>query len=146
MRNVFTFLALISLAAAFTSGCSGPEAKLGRGIRNTCEVGRLGELRYSVEQTAVWDSPQDACTTGVIDGVCHSVARTGVGLYEVVTFPFPPYHPVCTKYIPAQPVYPDNYQVSLPDDPLFAADQHIGYSGGNPFGFVPGSQFNPLGQ
>ncbi len=146
MRNVLPLLALIALFAAFTSGCAGPEEKLGRGIRNTCEVGRLGELRYSMEQTAVWDSPQKACTTGVIQGVDHSLARTGIGLYEVITFPFPPYHPVCTSYIPAQPVYPDNYQPNLPDDPLYKTDQHIGYTEGNSFSYMPGCQFNVFGQ
>jgi putative exosortase-associated protein (TIGR04073 family) len=146
MRNVFPLLALFALVAAFTSGCAGPEEKLGRGIRNTCEVGRMGELRNSMEQTAVWDSPQEACTTGVIQGVDHSIARTGIGLYEIITFPFPPYHPVCTGYVAANPVYPDNYRPNLPSDPLFQTDQHIGVTEGNSFSFVPGSQFDVFGQ
>jgi putative exosortase-associated protein (TIGR04073 family) len=119
---------------------------LGRGVRNTCEVGRLGEFRYSMEQTAVWDSPTEACTTGVVAGIDRSVARTGIGLYEIITFPFPPYHPVCTGYIPAQPVYPDNYRPSLPADPIYDSSQHIGMSEGNALSFVPGSQFNVFSQ
>ena len=146
MRNILPLLALIATAAVFTSGCAGPEEKLGRGIRNTCEIGRVGELRYSMEQTAVWDSPQEACTTGVVKGINLSLARTGIGLYEIITFPFPPYHPVCTGTIPAQPVYPDNYRPSLPDNPLYQTTQHIGFDNGNVLSFVPGSQFDVMGQ
>ena len=146
MRNVFPLLALVALAAAFTSGCAGPEEKLGRGVRNTCEVVRLGEVRDSMEQTAIWDSPQQACTTGVVKGIDHSLARTGIGLYEIITFPFPPYRPVCTKYVAVDPVYPDNYRARLPLDPLYDAHQHLGYSEGTAFGFVPGCQFQPMGQ
>jgi putative exosortase-associated protein (TIGR04073 family) len=146
MRNIFPLLALVALAAAFTSGCAGPEEKLGRGIRNTTEIVRVGEWRNSVEQTAVWDSPQEACTTGVIRGFDRSVARTGIGLYEIVTFPFPPYHPVCTSYLSPQPIYPDNYRPNLPYDPIIATDQHIGYNEGGNFNFVPGSTFDVFGQ
>jgi putative exosortase-associated protein (TIGR04073 family) len=146
MRNVLSLLALIALVAVITSGCAGPEEKLGRGIRNTCEIGRMGEWRNSVEQTAVWDSPQEACTTGVVRGFDRSVARTGIGIYEIITFPFPPYHPVATSYLSPQPIYPDGYRPNLPDDPILATDAHIGYSGGNEFSFIPGSHFDPLDQ
>lgn len=145
MRNVLTLLGFLSLAALITSGCADAQAKLGRGIRNTCEVGRLGGLRASMEQTAVWDSPEDACTTGVVTGLSRSVARTGVGLYEIITFPFPPYHPVCTGYVPVQPVYPDNDKPKLADDPLYQSDTYIGFSSGETFGFLPGSRFDVLG-
>ena len=42
MRNVMPFLALAALAALFTSGCAGPEQKLGRGMSNALEVIPLG--------------------------------------------------------------------------------------------------------
>jgi putative exosortase-associated protein (TIGR04073 family) len=145
MRNALSLLGLLAIAVTLTSGCAGPEQKLGRGIRNTSEVIRLGELRYSMEQTGVWDSPADACTTGVIIGVDRSVARTGIGLYEIITYPFPPYHPVCTKYLPPEPVYPDNYHPALAADPLYDSDQYIGFSSGRSFGFIPGSQFSVFG-
>ena len=145
MRNVLPLIALLAISATFTSGCAGPEEKLGRGIRNTCEVVRVGELRSSMEQTAVWDSPADACTTGVVKGVNRSLARTGIGLYEILTFPFPPYHPVFTKYISPQPAYPDNNFVRLPYDSLYATDRYIGFGGGTYFSFVPGNQFNVFG-
>ena len=145
MLNILRFLSLFLIAAIVATGCAGPEEKLGRGVRNTCEIVRLGGLRTSMEQTAVWNSPSEAVTTGVVKGLDLSLARTGLGVYEVVTFPIPPYHPVCTKYITALPTYPDNYRPSLPDDPLYRTDQYIGFSGGNVFGFIPGSQFNVFG-
>ena len=79
MRNVMPFLAVAALAAVFTSGCAGPEQKLGRGMSNTFEIVRLGEMRRTVEQTAVFDSPGAGYTTGVIRGFDRSVARTGDG-------------------------------------------------------------------
>jgi putative exosortase-associated protein (TIGR04073 family) len=145
MRNILPLLALLAIAAMLTSGCAGPEAKLGRGIRNSCEIVRLGGLRTSVEQTTVWNSPEEGCTTGVIKGVDLSLARTGVGLFEVLTFPFPPYHPVCTKYLSPLPTYPDSDVINIPDDPLYHTDQNIGFSTGTSLGFVPGSQFDVFG-
>ena len=66
MRNAISFLAVIVLAASFTSGCAGPEEKFGLGIGNTFEVVRLGEMRRTIEQTAVLDSPEAGFTTGAI--------------------------------------------------------------------------------
>lgn len=146
MRKIFPLIALLAIAALFTSGCAGPEAKLGRGIRNTCEIVRLSGLRQSMEQTAVWNSPAEAATTGVVKGFDKSIARTGIGIYEVITFPFPPYHPVATKYLSPNPTYPDNCVPGLPDDPLYSTDHYIGYSTGSKFSWVPGVQFDPLGQ
>ena len=145
MRNLLLLLALLATAATFTSGCAGPEEKLGRGVRNTWEIVRLSGLRTSMEQTTVWDGPADGYTTGVVKGVDLSLARTGLGVYEIVTFPFPPYHPVCTKYISPEPINPDNYQLTLPSDPLFSTDQYLGFGGGTVFGFVPGSHFQVFG-
>ena len=91
MRNALTFLGVVSLAALFTAGCAGPEQKLGRGMGNTFEIARMGELRRSVEQTAVLDSPDAGYTTGLFAALTARVARTGIGIYEIVTFPLPPY-------------------------------------------------------
>jgi len=146
MRNVFSVLALFAILAITASGCAGPEEKLGRGIRNTCEIVRLSGLRTSMEQTTVWDSPAEGATTGVVKGIDLSLARTGVGIYEVITFPFPPYHPVATKYLSPLPTYPDNCKPGIPNDPLYDANHYIGYQTGVTFGFVPGNQFDPLGQ
>jgi len=141
MRNAISFLSVVVLAALFTSGCAGPEAKLGRGMSNFSEITRGGELRRSVEQTAVFDSPDMAYTTGFVHGFDRTLARTGMGLYEIVTFPFPPYHPIFTKYVAPEPVYPDNYKPGLLSDSLFDYDSYVGFSGGDVAPFVPGSRF-----
>ena len=110
-------------------------------MRNTVEIVRLGELRRSVEQTTVWGGAPVGVTQGAVQGFDKSIQRTLLGVYEVVTFPLPPYHPIFTKYIPANPVYPDNYVPGLPDDPMYHTDVYMGYSGGDVAGFVPGSRF-----
>ena len=56
MRNVTSLLALTALGALFTAGCAGPEQRLGSGFNNLTEFARLGEMRASVEESAVFDS------------------------------------------------------------------------------------------
>jgi putative exosortase-associated protein (TIGR04073 family) len=141
MRNALSFFGVATLVTLLTSGCAGPEAKLGRGMSNFSEIVRGGEMRQSVEQTAVFDSPDYGYTTGFIRGVDRSMARTGMGLYEIVTFPFPPYHPIFTKYVAPQPVYPDNYKPGTLSDSMFDTDTYIGFDGGDVAPFVPGSRF-----
>jgi putative exosortase-associated protein (TIGR04073 family) len=141
MRNALAFLSVVALAALFTSGCAGPETKLGRGMSNFAEVARGGEWRRSVEQTAVFESPEAGYTVGFVRGFDRSMARTGLGLYEIVTFPFPPYHPIFTKYLSPEPVYPDNYTPGLWSDAMFDTDTYVGMSGGDVAPFVPGSRF-----
>jgi putative exosortase-associated protein (TIGR04073 family) len=138
MRNALLLLCVVALVALLNSGCAGPEEKLGRGTSNVYEVVRMGELRRSVEQSAVFDG---SYTTGLVRGFDRSMARTGVGLYEVVTFPFPPYHPVFTKYLAPQPVYPDNYKPGLWSDSLFDTHTYVGFDGGDIAPYVPGSRF-----
>ena len=141
MRNALSFFSVVALAAMLVSGCTGPEAKLGRGMANVGEVARMGELRRSVEQTAVLDSSDVGYTFGVVHGFDRSVARTGLGLYDVITFPFPPYHPLFTRYIAPEPVYPDNYEPGLLSDSMFDTDTYIGFSGGDVAPYAPGSRF-----
>ena len=135
------FLAFAALAAVFTAGCAGPEQKLGRGVSNTLEFSRMGEMRRSVEQTAIFDSPSAGYTVGVVRGFDHSVARTAMGLYEVVTFPLPPYKPLCTSYIKPGPIYPESYKPGLVSEGGFDTDTYTGFSGGDVAPFIPGSRF-----
>ena len=142
MRNVLPLLATLVTAGALCSGCSSAETKLGRGMSNMMEFARLGEIRRSVEQTALFDDdggPHYA--TGFVRGFTKSVARTGVGVYEVVTAPFPPYDPVFTDYLSPNPVHPDNYEPGLIEDSLFATDTNMGFIGGDVAPFIPGSRF-----
>ena len=110
MRNIFPFLATLVIAGALSSGCANTETKLGRGMSNMTEFARLGEMRREIEQTALFDQPGGHYATGFIRGLSKSFARTGVGVYEVVTAPFPPYDPVFTDYLSPNPAYPDSYQ------------------------------------
>jgi len=135
------FPAVVSLAALLTSGCAGPEQKLGRGISNCYEVVRMGEMRRSIEQTSVLDSPSAGFTAGAVRGFDRSLTRAGVGVYEVVTFPLPPYHPVLTRYLNPGPVFPESYKPSLLSDALFDTDTYTGFGGGDIAPFIPGSRF-----
>jgi len=122
-------------------GCAGPEKKLGRGITNVTEFARMGEIRRSVEQTALWEGTDSAYTTGFIRGFNRSVARTLIGAYEIVTFPFPSYGPIFTNTISPNPVYPDSYKPNLIEDQTFAPDTSLGFAGGDVAPFIPGSRF-----
>ena len=134
-KSFFASLALILVAA----GCVGPEQKMGRGINNFTEVFRGGEMRRSMEQTAIFQGPEVGYTTGFLHGLNRSIARTAVGLYEVVTFPIPPFEP---SFFPANPVYPQNYRPSIVSDSLFSTDTALGFGGGDVLPFVPGSRFH----
>jgi len=138
-KMIFPLVAVC--AALFAAGCAGPEQKLGRGVSNSWDIIRLGEMRRTVEQTAVLDSPGEGYTTGMIRGFDRTVARTGLGLYEIVTFPIPPYDPIATKYFNPHPVYPESYKPGLISNPLFDTDTYTGFSGGDIAPFVPGSRF-----
>jgi putative exosortase-associated protein (TIGR04073 family) len=94
-----------------------------------------------MEQSAIFQSPDTAYTTGFIHGLNRTLARTGIGVYEVVTAPFPPYHPVFTDKFAPGPVYPDNYTPGLVADSMFATDTELGYGGGDVFPILPGCRF-----
>lgn len=140
MRKIIFPLAAVAVAW-FAAGCAGPEQKLGRGLSNTYEIVRWGELRRSVEQSAVEPSPGIGYF-GFIHGFDRSLARTGLGLYETVTFPIPSYRPVCTEYLTPDPVYPYSYKPGIYSDRLFDTDTYTGFSGGDVAPWVPGSRFS----
>jgi putative exosortase-associated protein (TIGR04073 family) len=144
MRNVTPLLALAALGALFTAGCAGPEQRLGDGVNNLTEFARLGEMQRSVEQTAVFNSPEAGYTTGVIHGFDQSVYRTVMGAYQIVTFPAGNALSDSSfdqKYVPKGTPYPDSYRPGLPDLPTFQTDTYFGFSGGDEFPFIPGSRF-----
>lgn len=141
MRITFPVLAAVAIVGALASGCANTEKKLGRGMSNMTECIRLGEMRRSIEQTALFEQPGGHYATGFVRGLNRTLARTGVGVYEVVTCPFPPYGPVFTDYLSPNPAYPDNYRPDLIEDSLFATDINMGFSGGDVAPYVPGSRF-----
>jgi putative exosortase-associated protein (TIGR04073 family) len=142
MRNTICLLSVIAVIGAFSSGCANVERKFGRGLDNTYEIVRGGEYRRSVEQVALFESPDVGYTYGAIHGFNRTIARTGIGIYEVITAPFPPYGPVGTNHFAPHPIYPDNYRPDLMEDSLFATDTYVGYSGGDVAPFIPGSRFS----
>ena len=139
-------LSAIALAL-FATGCASPdqgfafEQKFGRGLRNLTEFARGGEIRRSMEQTALLDGPDMGYSTGFIRGFNRSLVRTGVGVYEMITAPFPPYDPVFTDYMTVNPVYPDSYTPHLMADPTFGPDTSLGFAGGDVAPLFPGSRF-----
>jgi putative exosortase-associated protein (TIGR04073 family) len=159
MRSSLFILAVALVL--ISSGCAGPEKKLGRGMNNFTELVRGGEIRRSMEQTALWDGTDVAYTTGFFRGLNRSLARTAIGAYEVLTFPIPPYDPLLTStnriypdvsirntkspwggmVLTENPIYPANYTPSLMSDSMFATDTSLGFSGGDVFPFVQGSRF-----
>lgn len=145
MRKSFSFLAAILALGALATGCANyganVENKFGRGMANTFEIVRAGEFRRTVEQTAVFSGGDSAYTTGFIRGVNRTFCRTGIGVYEVVTAPLPPYGPVFTDHFAPGPVYPDNYTPGVLDDSMFATDTESGFSGGDVLPIIPGSRF-----
>jgi putative exosortase-associated protein (TIGR04073 family) len=80
----------------------GPIRKLGRGVANM--TSGPTEIFSSLEQTVDSDGSSAAVSYGLVRGLTRTLARFGVGVYEVVTFPFPTtrgtYAPVLRKPIP----------------------------------------------
>ena len=131
-------LAAAAAGLLLTTGCATSEKKLGRGINDITEFARLGEIRRSMEETAIWEGSDRAYTTGFIHGFNQSVLRTGVGVYEILTFPFGSGDPIMSK---VDPVYPDSYRPHLIDDPMFSPDSSLRFGGGDVAPMIPGSRF-----
>ena len=138
MRKLISSAMATVAIGLLATGCAGPEEKFGRGLSNVTEFARLGEIRRSMEQTGIWEGTDKAYSAGLVRGVNRSLARTGVGAFEILTFPFPPYDPI---FLPSQPVYPDSYSPNLIADPTFGPDAALGFSGGDIAPMVPGSRF-----
>ena len=141
MRNIFPSLAAVALVGILASGCAGAQKKFGRGTSNMVEFARLGEIQRSMEQTALFDQPGHNFTRGFVSGFNKSLVRTGVGLYEIVTAPLPPYEPIFTDYLTPHCVYPAGYRPGLIADSMFSTDSNLGFSGGDVAPFIPGSRF-----
>jgi putative exosortase-associated protein (TIGR04073 family) len=141
MRNTVCLLGALALVALMGAGCAGPEQKFGRGLGNTTEIVRGGEFQRGMEQGNLFAGPDTGFTTGFMQGFDKTMARTGVGIYEIVTFPLPPYHPVCTDYLSARPGYPDSYQPRKWAEPFLDTDHYVGFSGGDIAPWFPGSHF-----
>ncbi len=163
MRISISLLTTVSALTLLSLGCAGPEQKLGRGLNNMAEITRMGEMRRSIEQTALWEGADTAYTAGFFRGFNRGLARTAIGVFEVLTFPFPtptygplftPKGPLYPDYstrtyifpfgglaLPEHPVYPDSYRPGLIEDSIFFTDTSLGFSGGDIAPMIPGSRF-----
>jgi putative exosortase-associated protein (TIGR04073 family) len=143
MRSIYKTPMAALAVALLVAGCAGPEQKLGRGVSNLTEFTRMGELSRSVEQASLFDAPTAGPTSGFVQGVSRSFVRTGVGLYEVLTFPFPNYKnkdygPVLE---PVHPIFPESYKPGIFADSIMSSDSAIGFGSGEIAPMVPGSRF-----
>lgn len=80
---------MIVLMLSVSSVCFAQDAftKLGRGVANTL-TGWV-ELPKNIYNTSVEDNALAGCTLGLAKGAGMTIVRTGSGIYEVATFPFP---------------------------------------------------------
>src|SRR6267378_8643758 len=74
MRNPASFLGAVLLVGVLASGCAGPEKKFGRGMNNLLEIVRMGDMRRTMEQTALFESSDTAYGKGFISGLNRSLA------------------------------------------------------------------------
>ena len=78
---------LMVLSIATASYAQDPAKKLGRGLANIL-TGWI-ELPKNIYDTSVEDNPLAGLTIGLAKGIGMTIVRTGAGIYEVATFPFP---------------------------------------------------------
>ena len=84
---IMAVVMIMILAVATVSYAQDPAKKLGRGLANIL-TGWI-ELPKNIYDTSVEDNPLAGLTIGLAKGVGMTIVRTGAGIYEVVTFPFP---------------------------------------------------------
>ncbi len=88
-RRVMTVFAVLVLALSSATICfaSDPFTKLGRGVANTL-TGWV-EIPKNIYDTSVEDNAFAGMTLGLAKGAGMTLVRTGAGIYEIATFPFP---------------------------------------------------------
>ena len=110
-------------------------------------------MSRSVEQSTLFEGPDAGYTTGVVRGFDRTLARTGLGVWEIVTFPLPNhtdayganYGPLATSYLSPSPAYPDSYKPTWPaNDSRLETDSALEFSGGDIAPWFPGSHFSVL--
>ncbi len=85
--SVTVFFIGLVMSTATVCFAQDPFTKLGRGIANTL-TGWV-ELPKNVYNTSVEDNPLAGITLGLAKGAGMTLVRTGAGIYEIATFPFP---------------------------------------------------------
>jgi len=89
VKGLILCIAILLALNIVTSSCyaQDPAKKLGRGIANIL-TGWV-ELPKNIYDTSVEDNPLSGLTIGLAKGIGMTIVRTGAGVYETVTFPFP---------------------------------------------------------
>ncbi len=98
---------MLTVIVVNTAYCDEILEKLGRGVCNVATSPY--ELIYQTSRVNNSDGPFAASTFGILKGFSMVLVRAAVGLYEVVTFPFP---------------VPKNYEPILKDPEYFFEDQN----------------------
>ena len=80
-------VAMFLLSVATVCFASDPFTKLGRGVANTL-TGWV-ELPKNIYKTSVDENAFAGVTLGLAKGAGMTIVRTGAGIYEIATFPFP---------------------------------------------------------
>ena len=75
------------LTVATVCFASDPFTKLGRGVANTL-TGWV-EIPENIYKTSVDENAFAGVTLGLAKGAGMTIVRTGAGIYEITTFPFP---------------------------------------------------------
>ncbi|HEY0368488.1 MAG TPA: exosortase system-associated protein, TIGR04073 family, partial [Chthoniobacterales bacterium] len=94
MRTIVATALLIAFAACVRadihdppSNRQGPTRKLGRGISNL--LFGFAELPTQIGEVNSKEGNSASASYGVVRGVGRSLMRTGAGIFEIATFPFP---------------------------------------------------------
>ena len=88
MRKIIILVLVIAMVGMATQCyAQDPAKKLGRGLANVL-TGWV-ELPKNIYDTSVEENILSGLTMGLAKGVGMTVVRTGAGVYEAVTFPFP---------------------------------------------------------
>ena len=78
---------ILALAVATVCFAQDPFTKLGRGVANTL-TGWV-EIPKNIYKTSVDENAFAGVTLGLAKGAGMTIVRTGAGIYEIATFPFP---------------------------------------------------------
>ena len=88
IKTLFVCFVIIAVMGMATQAyAQDPAKKLGRGLANIL-TGWV-ELPKNIYDTSVEENVLSGLTMGLAKGVGMTIVRTGAGVYETVTFPFP---------------------------------------------------------
>ena len=87
MKERLAMTAVLLLVSAALCFAQDPFTKLGRGVANTL-TGWV-ELPKNIYDTSVQQNALSGMTLGLAKGAGMTLVRTGAGIYEIATFPFP---------------------------------------------------------